>query len=205
MERDSKKRVREGDEDHNDSSSSSSCYSFSEKHAKTNLVDPNCGILDFKNDLEYNSSGSSTRSHSSSYKTSDSDSNLALGVFDFPWLKDGVISKPEDLNFEDAFSSPLAVLDVDTSTLTTSSTTPGHGNLSSPLAVLDDQFSFSGQCFYHDQTDHPDALLLDFPKDKLEIDLWRPRDLNQDDGSKTEAGEDCIWSSLLKQPLQQPN
>lgn len=36
-------------------------------------------------------------------------SQLALGVFDFPWLKDGVISKTEDyfLDFEDKFSSSL--------------------------------------------------------------------------------------------------
>lgn len=38
------------------------------------------------------------------------DSHLALGVFDFPWLKDGVMSKTEDnyfLDFEDKFSSSL--------------------------------------------------------------------------------------------------
>ncbi|KAI9122720.1 hypothetical protein K1719_006560 [Acacia pycnantha] len=38
------------------------------------------------------------------------DSHLALGVFDFPWLKDGVTSKTDDhcfLDFEDKFSSSL--------------------------------------------------------------------------------------------------
>lgn len=37
------------------------------------------------------------------------DSHLALGVFDFPWLKDGVMSKTEDcfLDFDDKFSSSL--------------------------------------------------------------------------------------------------
>ncbi|KAB2635439.1 pentatricopeptide repeat-containing protein [Pyrus ussuriensis x Pyrus communis] len=113
-------------------------------------------MLDLKNDLEYNSNSnsdsSSTSSTSSSYTISDSETHLALGVFDFPWLKDGVISKPEDLNFEDVFSSPLACI------------------------------------YHHHQTDRPDALLLDFPKDKLEEDLERLRDLNQGGGLQTEAG-----------------
>lgn len=36
------------------------------------------------------------------------DSHLAMGVFDFPWLKDGVMSKSDQcLDFEDNFSSSL--------------------------------------------------------------------------------------------------
>lgn len=36
-----------------------------------------------------------------------SDNYLALGVFDFPWLKEGVISKWEDWCFQDSFEFSL--------------------------------------------------------------------------------------------------
>ncbi|CAB4305961.1 unnamed protein product [Prunus armeniaca] len=205
MERDSKKRVREGDEGHNNSSpsspssSSSSSSSEREKHAKTKDGPINYGILDLKNDvLEYKDSSSST---SSCCKTS-SESHCALGVFDFPWLKDGIISQSEEwINFEDVFSSPVLALD-DTPTFTTSSN-PGHG------ISIDDQFSFSaaGRCFYqtHDQSDNQE-LLLDFPPAKDKLEGPSPRDLNQDDDGLENEGADCIWTFLLNQPLhQQPN
>ncbi|KAF2311952.1 hypothetical protein GH714_027582 [Hevea brasiliensis] len=36
-----------------------------------------------------------------------SDNHLALGVFDFPWLKEGTISKSEEWCFEDSFEFSL--------------------------------------------------------------------------------------------------
>ncbi|KAK7387648.1 hypothetical protein VNO78_22435 [Psophocarpus tetragonolobus] len=96
------------------------------------------------------------------------ESNLAFGVFDFPWLKDGVTSKSEDylLDFEDNFSSLLE----------------------------EDSF------FKTANIDFSQAYMAHIPESKLEDIAWQPF---ENDISELEAEDvDCIWSSLLKQPLQ---
>lgn len=152
-----KKRAREGDHEEYDQDSSNKI-----KEKKQDLKG-----IDFKENND---------DSSSNFKTLDSSSALDVGVFDFPWLKDGMISKSEDWRLEeDAFSSSL-IYDTTTTTTTTGIEVPG-------------------QCLC--QT--PEAL-LDFPEDKFDDDLWRP--VQADDGLEME-GVDCIWSSLLSQPLQQ--
>lgn len=146
MEQNNKKRVREGD---HDDQHDQDRKDHSKRHAKKQQQEEDgvfdLMVFDFQDDQ---------------YKT--------LGVFDFPWLKDGLVSKSEDgWKLEDVFSSPLD----EASTVTTS------------ISGID--FSVSGQCL--SQTT-PETL-LDLPVDKLE---------------DTE-NVDCIWSSLLNQPLEQPN
>ncbi|KAJ1400380.1 hypothetical protein SESBI_29587 [Sesbania bispinosa] len=84
---------------------------------------------------------------------------LAVGVFDFPWLKekDGV-SESEDY-FEDKFASSLQ--------------------------VDQDGASFSIEFF--------------IPEAKLEDDAWHPFESETLELQADDA--DCIWSSLLNQPL----
>lgn len=99
------------------------------------------------------------------------DSNSALGVFDFPWLKDGVVSKYEDLGFEDNFMSSLK-----------------H----------QDTFKAAGIDF-SDEYDTPEVSMAHIPESKLVEDVWHPFESN---GLGMEAEDvDCIWSSLLDQPL----
>lgn len=119
-----KKRAREGD--HEEDQDSSDDINAKKQHLK--------GV-----DLEENNG------ESSDVKTVDSSSALDVGVFDFPWLKDGMISKSEEWRLEDAFSSSFIY---DTSTTTN--------------GVED-----TGQCVC--QT--PEAL-PDFPEDKFD-DLWQ--------------------------------
>ena len=151
-----KKRAREGDhEDHQDSSKK-----INEKRQDLK------GTIDLKENNDDNSCN---------FKTLDSSLALDVGVFDFPWLKDGMISKSEDWRLEeDAFSSSL-IYDTTTATAT--------------------GIEVPGQCLC--QT--PEAL-PEFPEDKFDDDLWRPV-VQEDDGLEME-GVDCIWSSLLSQPLQ---
>ncbi|KAJ8769946.1 hypothetical protein K2173_009028 [Erythroxylum novogranatense] len=81
----------------------------------------------------------------SSYELPHAD--LGFGVFDFPWLKEGMISKSEDLHLEDTFSSFLQ----DTYT-----------NVATEL---------SGQyCF----CESPSTLMAstDFAVDKFEENVW---------------------------------
>jgi hypothetical protein len=153
-----KKRARDGDhEDHQDSSKK-----INEKRQDLK------GIIDLKENNDDNSCN---------FKTLGSSLALDVGVFDFPWLKDGMISKSEDWRLEeDAFSSSLIY---DTTTATATAT-----GLEVP-----------GQCLC--QT--PEAL-PEFPEDKFDDDLWRPV-VQEDDGLEME-GVDCIWSFLLSQPLQ---
>jgi hypothetical protein len=152
-----KKRAREGDhEDHQD-------YSKKMNEKKQDVK----GIIDFKENND---------DSSSNVKTLDSSLALDGGVFDFPWLKDGMISKSEDWRLEeDAFSSSLIY---DTTTTTTT-------GIEVP----------AGQCLCQTPEQLPE-----FPEDKFDDDLWRP--VHEDDGLEME-GVDCIWSSLLSQPLQQ--
>lgn len=100
----------------------------------------------------------------------DIDIDLDVGVFDFPWLKDGMISKSEEWRFEDAFSSSL----YDT-----------------------DHFPAPAQCLCHTSDPEPALDLLDFPQDNKSDDNLRRPHPHEDDGL------DCIWTSLLSQPLQQ--
>jgi len=97
------------------------------------------------------------------------ESQLALGVFDFPWLKDGVTCKSEDyfLEFEDNFSSLLEQEDA-----------------SSKASRVDLSMAYG---------------LFETPEDKLEDIAWLP--LESDIVEHEAEDVDCIWSSLLKQPL----
>ncbi|KAI4296088.1 hypothetical protein L6164_036077 [Bauhinia variegata] len=99
-------------------------------------------------------------------------SHLVMGVFDFPWLKDGVIAKPEELNldFEDKFSSCLE---------------------RQYSAFEADDLCFSevnGFC------ETPESSITHFPEAKLVENVWQPLELKAED-------VDCIWSSLLNEPL----
>ncbi|KAI4298857.1 hypothetical protein L6164_032372 [Bauhinia variegata] len=105
------------------------------------------------------------------------DSHLAMGVFDFPWLKDGVIAKPEELNldFEDKFSSCLE---------------RQYG------AFEADDLPFSeanGFC------ETPESSMASFPGANLVENVCQPFER---DGLELKAEDvDCIWSSLLNEPL----
>ncbi|KAB1221629.1 hypothetical protein CJ030_MR2G024062 [Morella rubra] len=108
----------------------------------------------------------------SNVKALDSSLALDIGVFDFPWLKDGMISNSDDWRFEDVFSSSLIYDKPTTSAL-----------------------EFSGQCLY----ESPEAL-LNFSEDKFDDTLSRP--VPKGNGLETEGVDKSIWSSLLSQPLQ---
>ncbi|XP_062088017.1 uncharacterized protein LOC133794678 [Humulus lupulus] len=122
---------------------------------------------------------------STSYISPDHDSNVVSpGVFDFPWLKDGVVSKSDDWKFEDAFLSQLNETNTNTNSITT---TTGI------------EFSYPGQCLF--QT--PVEAMLDFPEEKF--DQENEWSVLEDDGDGLEESLDCVWSSLLNQPLRQHN
>ncbi|KAK7363883.1 hypothetical protein VNO77_06043 [Canavalia gladiata] len=105
------------------------------------------------------------------------ESHLALGVFDFPWLKDGVTSKLENylFDFEDNFSTFLE-----------------HEDASFKAPTID----FSGACgLCHT----PEPSMPHIPETKLEDIAWKPF---QSDMLELETEDvDCIWSSLLNHPL----
>ncbi|TKY72297.1 hypothetical protein E2542_SST01036 [Spatholobus suberectus] len=103
------------------------------------------------------------------------DSHLAMGVFDFPWLKDGVISKSDEcLDFEDNFLSSLERQDT------------------SFNAGVDFSEEY-GLC------ETPEASISHIPEAKLVEDMWQPFESN---GLEPEAEDgDCIWSFLLNKPL----
>lgn len=112
------------------------------------------------------------------FKAWDS-TNLALGVFDFPWLKDGVMSKSEEGCFLDCEDSFL-----------------------SSLERQDTSFKADGIDFCEEQglCDAPEGSMAHIPEDKLVEDLWQPFG---SDGLELQATEDvdCIWSFLLNKPL----
>nr|XP_004486383.1 uncharacterized protein LOC101501938 [Cicer arietinum]XP_004486384.1 uncharacterized protein LOC101501938 [Cicer arietinum]XP_027191612.1 uncharacterized protein LOC101501938 [Cicer arietinum] len=90
-----------------------------------------------------------------------------VGVFDFPWLKDGVISKSEDYlkDFEDNFLSPLQNQD-------------------------NTFFKVSyGIDFFEEY--HGLSSMTHIPEAKLMEDVWLPFEINGLEDL------DCIWSSLL--------
>ncbi|KAJ7946480.1 DNA binding sequence-specific DNA binding transcription factors [Quillaja saponaria] len=108
------------------------------------------------------------------FNTEEWDSTqLALGVFDFPWLKDGVVSKSENyyLDFEDEFSIFKA-------------------------AGID--YSEETYCL----CENTEASMVHFPEEELGENVWKPFESINGLELETE-GMDCIWSSLLNQPHQQ--
>ncbi|KAJ1427098.1 hypothetical protein SESBI_09748 [Sesbania bispinosa] len=85
---------------------------------------------------------------------------LAVGVFDFPWLKEkDVVSESEDY-FEDKFASSL-----------------------------------------QDQDGASYSIEFFIPEAKLEDDAWHWHPFESETLELQADGADCIWSSLLNQPL----
>ncbi|KAE9599141.1 hypothetical protein Lal_00043848 [Lupinus albus] len=107
----------------------------------------------------------------------DSGSNLAFGVFDFPWLKDGVISKPEDLeDFEDNFMSCLE-----------------HQDNTSSFKVSGIDFSNEyGLC----ETSEVSSM-SHIPESKLVEDAWEKFDDSNGWELKTEDLDNCTWNHPL--------
>ncbi|TKY53885.1 hypothetical protein E2542_SST18291 [Spatholobus suberectus] len=158
MEQGRMKRAREDDETQKE------CFENNNNNAKKRDV---CGIK-FMKDVEKEKEGCSSEAW---------EPHLALGVFDFPWLKDGVTSKSEDylLDFEDKFSSLLEQEDA------------------SLKAASIDFYEAYGLC------ETPEASMAHIPGTKLEDLAWRPF---ESDMLELEAEDvDCIWSSPLNQPL----
>ncbi|RDX69935.1 hypothetical protein CR513_50882, partial [Mucuna pruriens] len=83
------------------------------------------------------------------------DSHLAMGVFDFPWLKDGVTSKSDHcLDFEDNFSSSIERQDT--------------------------LFKASGVDFSEEYglCETPEASMAHIQEAKLVDDMWQPFESN---------------------------
>lgn len=110
--------------------------------------------------------------------SSSSEPEEALGVFDFPWLKDGVMFKTEEylLGFEDSFSSSLE-----------------KEHVAAAAASVD-------FCKEYGLNEIPEASMIHVPEAKLEDNAWHPI---EDAGTLELKAEDvdCIWSSLLNHPL----
>ena len=104
-------------------------------------------------------------------------SHLTMGVFDFPWMKDGVISKSyECLDFEDDSWSSLERQDT-------------FFKASSGIDFSEEY----GLC------EIPEASMAHIQEAKLVEDMWKPFESN---GLELEPeGGDCIWSFLLNKPL----
>ncbi|EXB64626.1 hypothetical protein L484_017958 [Morus notabilis] len=122
-------------------------------------------------------------STSTSYGSPEHDSGAAeaQGVFDFPWLKDGVVAKYSDEwkfeELEDVFTSQLSS-EISTTTTTTITT---HAGI---------QLSFPGQCLC--QT--PVEAVLEFPDEKFDEEKECP--LLSDYAFDTTESLDCIWGAL---------
>ncbi|KAJ8747382.1 hypothetical protein K2173_001575 [Erythroxylum novogranatense] len=132
MEQESKKRGRDQEQEVK--------YSPERAPKKKDLSDHDLNnIINTEEDINQNE----LNNKNTSYRLSDTD--LALGVFDFPWLNEAMIS--EDWHLEDTFSSFLQ----DTNTTSATDT--------------------SGQyCF----CESPDTFMtsLDFTVDKFEENVW---------------------------------
>lgn len=102
---------------------------------------------------------------------------LSFGVFDFPWLKDGLIySKSDDWKFEDVFFT--SVYNGASSTF----------DIATPLTIGTKAFTeFLPDPWEKDY----EAQALPQPPPSL------------DGGEQGGEGMDCIWRSVLNQPLQQ--
>lgn len=170
MDHDRKKRPRTPEGDHQEGRSKHN--SDKRKQTKRQLESLNDNI----NDLS-----------STSYISHDQNSSVETpGVFDFPWLKDGLVAKSEESKFEDVFLSQLGETTTTTTTITTATGI---------------EFSFPGQCLY--QT--PIEAMLDFPEEKFgQENEWYSTFEDDDIGLEKES-LDCVWSSLLNQPLWQHN
>ncbi|KAK7303462.1 hypothetical protein RJT34_14369 [Clitoria ternatea] len=100
----------------------------------------------------------------------------AVGVFDFPWLKDGVMFKSDECFFGFEFSSLEHYQDI--------------------------FFKASGVDFLEEYglCEIPEASMAHIsPEAKLMEDLWQPF---ESFGLELEAEDvDCIWSFLLNKPL----
>lgn len=105
------------------------------------------------------------------------DSHLGMGVFDFPWLKDGVTSKSNEcLDFEDNFLSSIE-----------------HQDATLDACGVD----FSEECGF---CETPKSSMAHIQEAKLVEDIWQPFESNN--GLELEAEDgDCIWNFLLNKPL----
>lgn len=104
------------------------------------------------------------------------DLDLSFGVFDFPWSKDSLISKSEDWKFDDVFFTSFD------GALSTSA--------DAALTIGTAFTELSGQLVW--------CNLPDPWEKEYEAHAGPPLD-----GGGPAEGMDCIWSSLLNQPLQQ--
>ena len=131
------------------------------------MKDKKKGLLEEKCSKTCDSSSSSS-SHSS---------QLTMGVFDFPWLKDGVICKSDDYykDFDDKFASSLEHKD----------------------AFFGIDFSDAyGFC------ETPKASMSNIEEGKVMENLWQPFESDELDFEAEDV--DCIWSSLFNKPIKQP-
>ena len=105
------------------------------------------------------------------------DFDLSFGVFDFPWLKESLIySESEDWKLDDVFFTSF------------------YNGLSTADATTIGTELSSGQLVW---SNLPDPWEAEYEAQVPPTTL--------DDGGGGQAGEgmDCIWKSLLNQPLQQ--
>lgn len=166
MDQDRRKRTRDEDQGMNNFSENKRAKIRQEQgYISTNDVTTNATDL------------SSTSSGSPGYDHSDM---AAQGVFDFPWMKDGVVSKSDQCREfeEDGFMSQL-VGD------TTSATT-----ITTPAGI---EFSFPDGQSRLCQT--PVEAVLEFPK--AMFDDANECLLIEDDGFETTESLDCILGALV--------
>lgn len=125
-----------------------------------------------KKDLE------SEKGSNSNSKTSWDSSHLSFGVFDFPWLKDGVISQKEAyfLEIEGKFSS-------------SSSSSLEHEDAAFNAIGID----FSEAYSFCETPEASKMMVMENLNNNS--NLWKPF---ESDGLEIKAEDvDCIWSSLL--------
>ncbi|KAM7271418.1 hypothetical protein ACFE04_030632 [Oxalis oulophora] len=157
MEKDERKRAREGDNRKDSKPLTKKKIDLS--HSS------NFHMKNYENEIENTNNNNVDKN----YYTSSSSCNNK-DVFDFPWLHEGdMISKSEEWgNFEDVFTFCSSLEDE-------SCTTGGGGG-----------FEFCGES--------ATCSLIDFPEERFDDNIK----FNLDDD-----GVDCIWSSLIDQPIQQ--
>ena len=92
MERDQKKKRARREED----------FYYNDIQQPTEKQD----TVHYSNSVRGKSEDSSSKDDSDCYMASEN--HMALGVFDFPWMREGIVSKSEDWDYlEDTFSSSL--------------------------------------------------------------------------------------------------
>lgn len=154
MEKEKKKRGREEEK-----------RNLIEKNAKKQDLTPNRNITFNFNDKYY--------PHDDCDSCDSSDDHSALGVFDFPWLHEGMISKAEDWTFEDTFSSSL-------------------NDPCSPAGGME----FTRQCLYDSPKIIPTTCSQCDHKFEEKV-IWPLKS----DGELELEGFDCVWNSLVNQSL----